>query len=328
MSSLIVLPQSKIKAAFEMIFQSKQNLTLLGMLEPNGKVTPNTLFRVQKGDGRHAYPVTMPLCQLIDPVYLKQFSSHDVWELARCQNALKDGEMENPFTEKNLKSTTSNSLIPLSLFHFAVLLSANLIAVKEANVFWNPVTCGTFIIPILYMLDDAITEVYGFKASRRVMWFSLMANFSVFAMLYLFTILIPGTSSDLDIAMKSVYGPCFQVIIASATCYVIGDYLNAFTLSKLKILLNGRQLGLRYLLSTTSSVLIETAIFCAILFGMQHGFSFERFSGAFATQVAYKMATSLFLLHFTILFTNWLKEKDQCDHYDYNTDFRIFSLES
>lgn len=146
------------------------------------------------------------------------------------------------------------------------LLVSNIIAGKVILVFGVVMTAGTIIFPITYILGDVFTEVYGFRAARRVIWIGFACNF--FAVLvYLATIALPypGFWKGQE-AYVTVMGTSMRIFAASLTAYLFGSFLNAMSLSKIKVAMNGKRLWYRMILSSLLGHAVDTFIFTFVAF--------------------------------------------------------------
>ena len=128
---------------------------------------------------------------------------------------------------------------------------------------------GTLLFPLAYVLGDILTEVYGFKAAKRVIWtgFAVLA----FSSLVFFVLkLLPGESSweteTGSAAYNAVLGGMSSggLVLASLAGYLAGELSNSAVLSKIKVLMNGRWLWFRAMVSSLVGELLDSLIFVSI----------------------------------------------------------------
>ena len=128
---------------------------------------------------------------------------------------------------------------------------------------------GTLLFPLAYVLGDILTEVYGFKAAKRVIWtgFAVLA-FS--ALVFLVLKLLPGESSweaeTGSVAYNAILGGMSSggIVIASLAGYLVGELSNSAVLSKIKVMMNGRWLWFRAMVSSLVGELLDSLIFVSI----------------------------------------------------------------
>ena len=180
---------------------------------------------------------------------------------------------------------------------------------------------GTLLFPFVYILGDVLTEVYGFKTARRVIWtgFAAMA----LAVLVFFTLgLLPpeafwaaetgGNETYNAILGGMSYG---GIVLASLSAYLIGELSNAAILSKLKVKMKGRFLWVRTIGSSLAGQFLDTAIF--VLIATAAGvFGWEIFWPLVITNYILKCGIEAVMTPFTYMTANFLKQKEGIDIYD------------
>ncbi len=203
----------------------------------------------------------------------------------------------------------------LIAFTFVIcLITANLAATKLVQFGSLTVPGGIIIFPLLYVMNDILTEVYGFSASRRVIWIALYCNLFMTLTLYLVVQLPPSDHSHTHEEFTTIFALTPKIFLASLSSYFIGELLNASAISTLKIMLEGRNFAFRAILSTCVGAFIETAIFASIAFG-----AFLPISNLLSmifTMTALKVAYELVVLPFTIRITNFLKKVENIDSFE------------
>lgn len=155
--------------------------------------------------------------------------------------------------------------ITLGLF-VAVLIISNIASTKIIAL--GPFTFdgGTILFPIVYIFGDVITEVYGFKGSRRIIWTGF---FSLLLMSVIFWIVgaIPAAKDwNLQESYNAILMTAPRIAVASMIAYWLGEFTNSFILAKMKVWTNGKYLWTRTIGSTVFGELIDTLVFCFIAF--------------------------------------------------------------
>ncbi|MCX7025770.1 MAG: queuosine precursor transporter [Spirochaetes bacterium] len=187
---------------------------------------------------------------------------------------------------------------------------------------------GTLLFPASYIFGDILTEVYGYKASRRVIWTgfgALVASSLVFWAVRV----LPGESSWEGYAGQAAYAAILGgmssggIALASLLGYWSGEFANSFILAKMKILTRGRMLWARTIGSTVIGEAVDTVFFVLVasLFGL---FGWGLFVTLVVTNYLFKCGVEALMTPVTYLAVRFLKRAEGVDHYDEDTDFNPF----
>ncbi len=221
----------------------------------------------------------------------------------------------------------------------AVLLISNIASSAKiidwgVSIFGLPLAfdAGTLLFPISYIFGDILTEVYGYKRSRRVIWAGFAAAGLMALTLWLVG-LMPAEATWQSYAGQEAYDVILGgvasggIIIASLAAYFAGEFSNSFVLAKMKVLTEGRWLWSRTIGSTFVGQGIDTVMFIVIatLFGV---FPWSIALSLITTNYIFKVAIEIIFTPATYLLVSLLKQAEQEDYYDRETDFNPFSLAS
>jgi uncharacterized integral membrane protein (TIGR00697 family) len=190
---------------------------------------------------------------------------------------------------------------------------------------------GTLLFPVSYIFGDILTEVYGYKASRRVIWagfFCLALSAGVFALVKV----LPGEAqwqaAAGDAAYLAILGGMASggIVLASLAGYWSGEFTNSFTLAKMKILTKGRWLWMRTIGSTIVGELVDTLVFVVVasLFGV---FPWSLFLTLTLTNYVFKVGVEALMTPVTYVIVRALKKAENEDYYDRDTDFNPFRVQ-
>lgn len=178
--------------------------------------------------------------------------------------------------------------------------------------------------PVTYILDDIITEVYGFNVSRKIIWSALISNIMVVIGAYLVVKFKPSDLWHDQEAFERVFLTSPRILLASITAYLSGEFLNSVILAKIKIHTRGKYLWLRSILSTSVGSIMDSIIFCSI--GFIGTIPIKILLGMILTQYMFKVSYAIIALPVVYKTTSFLKKFDRVDVYDFATRFNPFSF--
>lgn len=262
---------------------------------------------------------------LYHPAWLNNFNKEDVAHIAALYTAehTKNLELIKKFPKRS--PITREGVVIVGILFTAFLILANLVAFKLVGIHGFTFTGGLIFFPITYIFDNVLTEVYGFKVSRRIIWTALLANTIIVLGTLLTTYLPPSPFWHDQAAYELIYRAVPRIFIASIIAYLGGEFANSIILAKFKILTAGRHLWLRIISSTMVGVGLDTILFAhiAFLFTVPYMVVWQIIAIMYTLKVAYEICA----IPITYRIVNYLKRKDNIDHYDFNTRFNPFSLE-
>jgi hypothetical protein len=199
------------------------------------------------------------------------------------------------------------------------LITANIIAVKLVDLFGLILPAAIFIFPLSYITGDVLTEVYGYRQARKVIWLGFMCNAIVVVAIWIAQIL-PGASFwDGQAAYDRILGYTPRILIASFLAYLVGEFANSFVLAKMKIATQGRWLWLRTIGSTLVGQGLDSVVFIALAFAGT--IPVHALTQTIVMQWLAKSAYEAAATPFTYLVVNFLKRKEGMDTYDHETRF-------
>lgn len=188
---------------------------------------------------------------------------------------------------------------------------------------------GTILFPISYIFGDILTEVYGYKNSRRVIWtgFFCLALTSV---TFWAVSVLPGEATWQgyagDAAYTAILGGISSggIVLASLAAYWAGEFSNSYVLAKMKIITAGRWLWMRTIGSTLVGEFVDSGIFVFIA-TLFHVFPWSLFASLLLTNYFFKVAVEAAMTPVTYWVVNFLKRVENEDYYDRDTNFNPFS---
>lgn len=186
---------------------------------------------------------------------------------------------------------------------------------------------GTILFPISYIFGDVLTEVYGFRRSRRVIWtgFGCLA---ITAFVLWLVRLMPGRATWLQQTGQPAYDAILGgltsggIVLASLVAYLAGEFMNSVVLAKMKVATRGKWLWLRTISSTLVGEGVDSFVFVGIacLTGV---FPWSLFWVLAVTNYIFKTFVEVIMTPVTYIVVNWLKNAENEDYFDTHTKFKI-----
>jgi queuosine precursor transporter len=210
----------------------------------------------------------------------------------------------------------------LVLIFVVVLLVSNLVAQKVCRLGPLTISGAELLFPITYIFGDVFTEVYGYRESRRAIWIGFLASALLSAAGALAVALPSDPGWHNQQAFETVFGVIPRFVAASLIAYWVGEFANAFTLARLKILTGGRFLWVRTIGSTIVGQGFDTVLVMVISFaGIVSGSTLLRLTlSSYFIKVVYEiLATPV-----TYAGVSWLKRHEGVDPFDTHTNFNPF----
>jgi hypothetical protein len=214
-----------------------------------------------------------------------------------------------------------------------ILLLSNVIGAEKRSFVdlpgigpW-PFGAGILFFPVSYVIDDVLTEVYGYARARRAIW-------AGFASL-LFMALMEWTVVHLPVAegwtgqsaYERVFGSGWRIILASMTAFFVGEFLNSFVMAKMKIWSSGRNLWARFWGSTVIGEGADSLIFYPLAFYGMADWPVSTLAEVMLSQFILKVSWEVLLTPVTYAVVGWLKRKEGVDVYDVGTNFTPFTAD-
>jgi len=206
------------------------------------------------------------------------------------------------------------------------LITANIAAVKLVDIFGFIVPAGIVIFPISYIVGDVLTEVYGYRQARRVIWLGFFCNLLAVIAIWIGQILPSAAFWDAQAAYERILGYTPRLLIASFAAYLVGEFANSYVLAKMKIATKGRWLWTRTIASTLVGQGLDSIIFILIAFA---GTSpSDVLLSAIVSQWLIKTGYEALATPLTYVAVNFIKRQEGIDVYDRDISFNPLSLEN
>lgn len=214
----------------------------------------------------------------------------------------------------------------LMLSYAMVISISNWYDARLVLLFNNAVSPGALSFPLSFLLSDVITEVYGYKNARRAIWAALLFNmlFLIFGQMVIH-LPTPSFAIESNAAFDKLLTANFWIICGSFVSYIGAEPLNSYLIAKLKISLNGKYVGIRFISSTIIAAFVDSVIFISIAF---HYLSIENIMKMMLSVWLLKSFIEIMGLPLSVRLARWLKDNEKLDIYDYKTNFNPFSIDT
>ncbi len=210
------------------------------------------------------------------------------------------------------------------LFVTSLLLS-NIIAGKLITIGGMILPGAVILFPLAYIFGDILTEVYGYKRARMVIWTGFACNILMVGVFYLVMAIPSPGFFEAEGAFATVLGMTPRIVLASLIAYLVGEFSNAAILSRMKILTRGKWLWTRTIGSTLVGEGLDTIIFITICFigTVPNAVLMQMMLYQYLFKVAFEfVATPL-----TYAVVGWLKRMEGVDIYDHGVSYNPFQLD-
>ena len=208
---------------------------------------------------------------------------------------------------------------------FAVILIVSNIASTKITAFWGlTLDAGTLLFPLSYIFGDILTEVYGYAASRRVIWIGFVGSFLASAIFMLVAVLPSAPDWGNQDAYMAILGLTPRIVAASLLAYLVGQFANSYVLARMKVMTEGKWLAARTIGSTLVGELLDSAIFVvAAFFGV---FTNDIIVPLIVSNYIFKVGVEVVFTPLTYAIVAYLKRTECVDTYDRGTNFNPFRL--
>lgn len=208
-----------------------------------------------------------------------------------------------------------------------VLLCSNLIGpAKIAEVAGFTFGAGVLFFPFSYIFGDCLTEVYGYKRARRVVWAGFAALIFASVMIQIVLAFPPASGWPHQEAYETALGATWRIALASLIAFWAGEFVNSYVLAKIKLWMEGRHLYVRTISSTIAGQAIDSLLFYSIAF---YGvWSTEQLLLVMVSNYAIKVIWEALMTPLTYVIVGFLKKREHEDVFDRDTNFTPFSLKT
>lgn len=203
------------------------------------------------------------------------------------------------------------------------LISSNLFASKIFSLYGFTLSGAVVIFPVSYIINDCLTEVYGYRKARLVIWMGFLLNI-LFVLAAQLVMLLPGAPFwEGESAFSMVFSSTPRAVIASLLAFLAGANVNAIIMSKMKITDSGRRFSSRAIFSSLAGESLDSLIFVPIMFWF---LPLQEMGKLMLGQIVVKVVYEILILPLTTLVVNRVKQMEGEDVFDYGISYNPFRL--
>ena len=223
-----------------------------------------------------------------------------------------------------MQKTVSLPFMLLWILFNVCLVASNLLETKVIQLGPITATAGLIVFPISYIINDCIAEVWGFRKARLIIWSGFAMNFFV-VMLGLIAVALPAAPFwDGAAHFNFVFGMAPRIVIASLTAFLVGSFLNAYVMSRMKLASNGRNFSARAIWSTVVGETADSLIFFPVAFGGI--IAWRELLVMMCIQILLKSMYEVLILPVTIRVVKAIKRIDGSDVYDEGISYKVWKI--
>lgn len=206
------------------------------------------------------------------------------------------------------------------------LITANVLETKQIALGPVNITGGLLVFPVSYIINDCVCEVWGYGRARMLIWTGFAMNF-LFVLFGAVADAIPGAPYwNGDEGFHTVFGLAPRIAAASFAAFLVGSFINAYVMSRMKVASAGRNFSVRAILSTVFGETADSLLFFPLAFlGV---LPVTELPSLIISQVVLKTLYEIIILPITIRVVRFTKRYEGEDAYDRNIDYNVFSFRS
>lgn len=218
----------------------------------------------------------------------------------------------------------SVSFMIMGILFCVCLVASNLLGTKILQVGPFPLTAGVIVFPISYIINDCIAEVWGFRKARLIIWMGFLMNFFVVALGGIAAVIPAPPFWQGEEAFQFVFGLAPRIAVASLSAFLVGSFLNAWVMSRMKLRDRERRFSLRAILSTLAGEGADSLIFFPLAFGGL--MPATELAKMMLIQVSAKTLYEIIVLPLTTQIVKYIKRHEGTSVYDENISYNIFKV--
>lgn len=223
-----------------------------------------------------------------------------------------------------MSKTVTLPFMLLGILFNVCLVASNLLETKVIQLGPITATAGLIVFPISYIINDCIAEVWGFRKARLIIWSGFAMNFLTIGFARLAIALPAAPFWEGEDSFNFVFGLAPRIAIASLLAFLVGSFLNAYIMSRMKVATRGKHFSLRAIVSTLIGESADSLLFFPIAFGGL--IPANELLIMIGTQACLKSLYEVIILPVTIWVVRYIKNIDHSDVYDSDISYNIMKI--
>ncbi len=212
----------------------------------------------------------------------------------------------------------------LGVLFCVCLIAANLLETKQVEIGSLQLTAGLIVFPVSYIINDCLTEVWGYRRARLVIWLGFLMNF-LFVVFGVAADWLPGADYwQQEAGFHAIFGLAPRIAGASFVAFLTGSFLNAYVMSRLKLRTAGRHFSFRAIASTLVGETADSVVFFPLALGGV--IPWDVMPQVILTQVGVKTLYEVAMLPLTVRVVRYIKRIEGEDTYDNQISYSIWKI--
>lgn len=213
-----------------------------------------------------------------------------------------------------------------------VLVCSNLIGPAKVTQIDAPLIgtltfgAGVLFFPISFIFGDILTEVYGYAASRRVIWAGFAGLAFASFMAWMIVALPPAPFWQNQHEYEVAFGSTWRISLAGLVAFAVGEFVNSYVMAKMKIKSAGKHLWQRTITSTVFGETIDTVMFVPLAFWGTGIIPNDKIPLVVGAQIVAKILVEVAFTPVVYKVVAFLKRAENEDYYDTQTNFTPFKI--
>ena len=223
-----------------------------------------------------------------------------------------------------MNKTVSVPFLLMGILFNVCLVTANLLETKVINFFGMGVTAGLLVFPVSYIINDCVSEVWGYKKSRLIIWTGFLSNFFIVALGLIAVAIPPAPYWEGAEHFNFVFNFAPRIVLASLLAFIVGSFLNAYVMSRMKLRDKGKRFSARAIWSTVVGETGDSLVFFPLAFGGI--LTVPQLLQMMVLQIVLKTTYEILILPVTIRVVKTVKQIEGSDVFDKNISYNIWKI--
>lgn len=222
------------------------------------------------------------------------------------------------------KKQVSVLFLLFSTLFCVCLITANVLETKQLSMGLFSITGGLIVFPISYIINDCVCEVWGYGKARLLIWLGFAMNFLFVAFGALCDVLPAAPYWHNEEGFHAIFGLAPRIALASFLAFLVGSFVNAYVMSRMKISSGGKNFSARAIMSTVYGETADSIIFFPLALGGV--VPTNELPVLIISQVVLKTLYEIVILPVTIRVVKATKRHEGEDAYDNGMNYSVWKI--